>query len=73
MEDLREDLFEQIKILKEIGLLLVEVHGQFDNQGLLNSTNHLSILDGFGGYDDLQETCRNAYTEYKETIKIDCN
>lgn len=29
------------KLLKEIGKYLVEVHGQFDNQGLLNPANHL--------------------------------
>ena len=33
------------KLLKEIGKYLVEVHGQFDNQGLLNPANHLDVLD----------------------------
>ena len=57
------------KLLKEIGKYLVEIHGQFDNQGLLNPANHLSILDNFGGYDDLLNICRKAYVEYKEIIK----
>lgn len=34
-----------LKLLKDIGKYLVEVHGQFDNQGLLNPANHLSVLD----------------------------
>ena len=37
-----------LKLLKEIGKYLVEVHGQFDNQGLLNPANHLSVLDAYG-------------------------
>ena len=57
------------KLLKEIGKFLVEIHGQFDNQGLLNQANHLSILDSFGGYDDLLDNCRKTYIEYKDTVK----
>lgn len=41
------------KLLKDIGKFLVEIHGQFDNQGLLNPANHLSVLDTFGGYSNL--------------------
>ena len=41
------------KLLKEIGKYLVEVHGQFDNQGLLNPANHRDVLDAYAGYKDL--------------------
>ena len=37
--------------LKEIGECLVEIHGQFDTQELLEAKNHRATLDGFGGYD----------------------
>lgn len=57
------------KLLKEIGKYLVEIHGQFDNQGLLNPANHLSILDNFGGYENLLDNCAKAHKEYKEIIK----
>ena len=57
------------KLLKEIGKYLVEIHGQFDNQGLLNPANHLSILDNFGGYETLLKNCSQAHKEYKEIIK----
>ena len=57
------------KLLKEIGKYLVEIHGQFDNQGLLNPANHLSILDNFGGYESLLKNCNQAHKEYKEIIK----
>ena len=54
------------KVLKEIGHYLVEVHGQFDNQGLLNPANHLDILDAYGNYQvNLQQTAE-AYAQYKQ-------
>ena len=53
------------KLLKEIGKYLVEVHGQFDNQGLLNPANHLDILDSYGNYKNLLENTKQAYTNYK--------
>jgi DNA repair protein RecN (Recombination protein N) len=58
-----------VKLLKEIGKYLVEIHGQFDNQGLLNPANHLSVLDRYGGYDDALLNCNNAYYDYKQAVK----
>lgn len=57
------------RLLKEIGRYLVEIHGQFDNQGLLNPANHLSVLDSFGGYENLLSECRIAFRNYKEACK----
>jgi DNA repair protein RecN (Recombination protein N) len=36
--------------LRQIGDLLVEVHGQHDDRGLLNPRVHRPLLDAFGGY-----------------------
>ncbi len=58
-----------LKLLKEIGKYLVEVHGQFDNQGLLNPANHLSVLDSYGLYKDLLQAVKEAYTAYKQAKK----
>ena len=38
-------------LLREIGSLSVEVHGQHDDRGLLNPKGHRSLLDMFGGLD----------------------
>ncbi len=54
------------KLLKEIGKYLVEIHGQFDNQGLLNPVNHQDVLDVFGGHGALLSDVSNAYHDYKE-------
>ena len=58
------DQLVSAKILKEIGSLLVEIHGQFDNQGLLNPANHRSILDAWGLYPELLNKTANAWSEY---------
>src|SRR5579864_2266814 len=35
-------------VLREVGALAVEIHGQHDDQGLLNPKGHRSLLDAFG-------------------------
>lgn len=55
-----------VKLLKDIGKFLVEVHGQFDNQGLLNPANHLSILDAYGDYLPLLAEVKSKFVAYKQ-------
>ncbi len=38
-----------IGLLKEIGESLVEIHGQFETQGLLNASTHRVMLDDYAG------------------------
>lgn len=54
-----------LKLLKEIGACLVEIHGQFDNQGLLNPATHRAVLDDFGGYAGDLQKMQAAYQIYK--------
>lgn len=57
------------RLLKEIGRNLVEVHGQFDNQGLLNPANHRDVLDAFGNYPQLLSAVKEAYAALRHTRK----
>ncbi len=57
------------KLLKEIGRYLVEIHGQFDNQGLLNPANHRAVLDAFGAYPLRNEAVKKAYQAYQQLKK----
>ncbi|MGK2284745.1 DNA repair protein RecN [Pedomonas sp. V897] len=41
-----------VSLLREVGGLLVEVHGQHDERGLLNPRGHRDLLDAFGQYDE---------------------
>lgn len=54
-----------VKLLREVGRCLVEVHGQFDNQGLLNPASHRGVLDAYGSYAALLEEVKNRYAEFK--------
>ena len=39
-------------LLREIGALAVEIHGQHDERGLLNPRGHRALLDAFGSWID---------------------
>ncbi|TNE42237.1 MAG: DNA repair protein RecN [Sphingomonadales bacterium] len=38
-------------LLREVGTMLVEIHGQHDDRGLLNPSGHRALLDAFGRCD----------------------
>lgn len=38
-----------VGLLRQVGELLLEVHGQHDERGLLDASNHRKMLDDFGG------------------------
>ena len=55
--------------LKEFMAEFIEIHGQTDTQGLLNSKKHLNYLDGFSG--EKLVKLKNRYQElYSEYIRI---
>lgn len=55
-----------IAVLREVGQLLVDIHGQHDNQELMNEENHLSLLDQYGGQEvkDALEAYLDVYRHY---------
>lgn len=55
--------------LKEIGSKLVEIHGQHENQRLLDSSYHLEYVDSFGGLEYLREKVSKLYHEWIESKK----
>ena len=56
-------------VLREIGAMLINIHGQHDNQVLLDSERHLQILDDFGGDDSLLTSYRSAFRELQSTAR----
>jgi len=50
-----------VKLLGEIGRLLLEVHGQHDGRGLLDPTTHITLLDLFGSHKSDLDATRNAF------------
>ncbi|MBF0308062.1 MAG: DNA repair protein RecN [Magnetococcales bacterium] len=51
--------------LAELGALLVEIHGQQEQQTLLNPASHLAILDAFGGLRDQAAAVARAFEAWQ--------
>lgn len=47
--------------IKEVGNLLVDLHGQHEHQSLLRTETHIEMLDEFGNLEGLIEDYRNEY------------
>ena len=58
-----------VSLVKEIGEMLINIHGQHDNQILLDSEKHLQILDDFGGDDKLLSEYRDSFRELQQTAR----
>lgn len=56
-------------LLREVGSMLINIHGQHDNQILLDSEKHLQILDDFGTDVTVIENYRNTFRELQQTAK----
>lgn len=52
-----------IGLLRTVGDLLIEVHGQNDDRGLLNTSGHRALLDAFGDLAADLAACRQAHRE----------
>lgn len=63
-----------LSMLKELGALLVNVHGQHDSQILLSPQKHIEILDAFGNLeqylDDYQKSFRNLQAVSKQIKQV---
>ena len=56
-----------VKLLSQLGALLLEVHGQHDGRGLLDATTHISLLDQFGDYQPELDSVKTAFLERQKT------
>jgi len=50
-----------VRLLREAGDLLVEIHGQHDERGLLDQKGHRALLDLYGELEPLRATVRTAH------------
>ncbi len=56
-------------LLKQIGQLLLEVHGQFETHGLLNPANHRNLLDAYANCADLKKKTKQTYRAWQTAVK----
>jgi DNA repair protein RecN (Recombination protein N) len=57
-----------LTVLKAIGEMLVEIHGQFETQDLLETKTHRTTLDAFAGNDALLKSVREAWEEWRDAV-----
>lgn len=66
-----------VTLLREVGNLLVNIHGQHDNQALLDPGNHCGYIDNFGVDPKIILDYRDCYSRLKavkkqlKSLKID--
>ncbi|MGA2504482.1 MAG: DNA repair protein RecN [Anaerolineales bacterium] len=52
-----------LSLMKELGELLVDIHGQSEHLSLLNVRAHLALLDRYAGVDSLLSAYRKTYQD----------
>ncbi len=57
------------EVLRSLSDMLVELHGQHDDRGLLNARGHRTILDDFGGLHRQIEGAREAWSRRRDAAK----
>ncbi|MBP1545120.1 MAG: DNA repair protein RecN [Oscillospiraceae bacterium] len=58
-----------VSVLREIGECLVNIHGQHDNQILMDPEKHLSILDSYGDLEAQAEDYRSSFRQLQEVSR----
>lgn len=58
-----------VSLLRDVGNLLVNIHGQHDSQMLLDSALHLGIVESFNGDYSLLESYKASFKELQEVAK----
>ncbi len=53
-------------ILRDLGGMLVELHGQHDDRALVDVRSHCGLLDSFGGLEDYRNDVGAAYRNWRD-------
>ncbi|MDN3513373.1 MAG: DNA repair protein RecN [Candidatus Brocadia sp.] len=59
-----------VSMLREIGEILVNIHGQHEHETLLHGINQLYILDDFGGISPLRDDFAKVYQQFTEKTQL---
>ena len=60
-----DDSLATVTALQQVGLRLVDLHGQHEHQELLNPDRHVDLLDAFGGFDDDRDKVKKAFRRWQ--------
>ncbi len=54
-----------VSLLRELGRLLVEIHGQHEERAMIDPVAHRDLIDAFGGHRAEQDAVRDAFAQWK--------
>jgi len=60
-----------VGLLRQLGELLVEIHGQHDAHGLLDAATHRGLLDSYGDHETLLAGVRRAHEAWQACRKAE--
>jgi DNA repair protein RecN (Recombination protein N) len=58
-----------LQVLKELGEVLVDLHGPHDHQSLMSQERQLTMLDAYAGTEEIVKAYRVAYLNWRETVQ----
>ncbi|RLT99349.1 DNA repair protein RecN [Ketobacter sp.] len=58
-----------VQSLKELGEMLVSIHGQHEHQALLKKDTHRALLDEFAGLNDLAKSVSEAFRHWQKELQ----
>ncbi|HEV7157732.1 MAG TPA: DNA repair protein RecN [Caulobacteraceae bacterium] len=58
-----------VAVLREVGEMLVQVHGQHQTVGLLDARTHGPLLDAYGGLQDAVADCAGAWRAWRAAVE----
>ncbi len=60
------DQVASVALMRSVGRMLVEIHGQHDDRALVDVATHRQLLDAFGGLENEVENLRCCYRIWRE-------
>ncbi len=58
-----------VSMLRQVGEVMMEIHGQHDGRGFLTASTHRDLLDDFGGHHKQVEHLRSLWSQWREALK----
>jgi len=58
-----------VAALRALGRALADIHGQFDNQRLLEPSQHRDLVDAYGGHDGALSDTESAWADWRTALK----
>ncbi len=60
-----------VTLLRQLGDMLVDIHGQFDNHGLLNPATHRALLDAYGAHGKVTGQVAATWTAWQNLVQAE--